>query len=103
MTLPKPYVKFGEKYPEIFKDFEQIGIKCHEAGPLPPKSRRLVKLGMAIASGSKGGIKSQTRKALEDGFSPDEIRHAALLALTTIGLPSMIAAFGWIEEVLEKQ
>ncbi len=102
MALPNPYIKFGEKYPEILKNFEEIGKKCHELGPLGPKSRRLVKLGMAIGITSKGAIKSQTRKALQDGFSPDEIRHAALLALTTIGLPSMVAAFGWIEEALSE-
>lgn len=98
MSLPKSYIQFGDRYPDLLRDFENIGVKCLEAGPLDLKARRLVKLGMAIATSSRGGIKSQTRKALEDGFSQDEIRHAAVLALPTIGFPSMIAAFEWIEE-----
>jgi alkylhydroperoxidase/carboxymuconolactone decarboxylase family protein YurZ len=44
---------------------------------------------------------SQTRKALKSGASKDEILHAVLLSLTTTGFPSMIAALGWVEEVLE--
>jgi alkylhydroperoxidase/carboxymuconolactone decarboxylase family protein YurZ len=98
MSLPKPYVKFGERYPDILRDFEDLSVKCLETGPLDPKSRRLVKLGMVIATGSKGAMKSQTRKAMESGFSQDEIRHAAVLALPTIGFPAMIAALGWMEE-----
>ncbi len=55
---------------------------------------------MAIALGSKGAVKSQARRALEEGFAADEVRHAALLGLPTIGFPAMIAAMGWIEEAL---
>ena len=102
MTLPKPYVDFGERYPGILKQFEEIGRQCGEAGPLDGREKRLVKLGMAMATGSRGGIKSQTRRALDEGLSPDQIRHAALLSLPTIGFPAMIAAFGWIEEALSE-
>jgi alkylhydroperoxidase/carboxymuconolactone decarboxylase family protein YurZ len=44
---------------------------------------------------------SQTRKALESGATQDEILHAVLLSLTTTGFPKMIAAMGWVDEVLE--
>jgi alkylhydroperoxidase/carboxymuconolactone decarboxylase family protein YurZ len=98
MTLPLPYQKFRERYPDLAKDFESLGEKCHNAGPLDERSSRLVKLGIAISTLSKGGIKSQARKALSAGFSVDELHHAALLALPTIGFPSMIAAMGWIDE-----
>ena len=46
---------------------------------------------------------SHTRKALESGATQEEILHTALLALTTIGFPNMIAAMGWINEVLGKE
>lgn len=100
MSLPKPYLAFGDRYPEILKQFEDLGLRCGQAGPLDARSRRLVKLGMAIATGSKGGIKSQARRALAEGFSKEEVRHAALLSLPTIGFPAMIAVFGWMEEAL---
>jgi len=35
------------------------------------------------------------------GATPGEIRHVALLAITTRGFPSGIAALGWIDEVLD--
>ena len=46
---------------------------------------------------------SQTRKALETGATHEEIMHALMLALATTGFPNMIAAMGWINEVLEKE
>lgn len=99
MSLPKPYIDFQKHYPDLAGDFEALGIKCRESGPLDERSARLVKLGMAIVTGSKGGIKSQARRALAEGFNLAEVRHAAVLALPTIGFPPIIAALGWIEEV----
>ncbi len=103
MHYPKIYQYFTENYPEIFEDFNQLGKKCRESGPLEPKVQNLVNLGIAIGASSRGGVMSQTRKALETGATHEEIMHALMLALTTIGFPNMIAAMGWINEVLEKE
>ena len=103
MHRPKIYQYFTEHYPEIFEDFNQLGKKCRQSGPLEPKVQNLVNLGIAIGASSRGGVMSQTRKALETGATHEEIMHALMLALTTIGFPSMIAAMGWINEVLEKE
>ena len=103
MHRPKIYQYFTENYPEIFEDFNQLGKKCRQSGPLEPKVQNLVNLGIAIGASSRGGVMSQTRKALETGATHEEIMHALMLALTTIGFPSMIAAMGWINEVLEKE
>ena len=46
---------------------------------------------------------SSTRKALESGATAEEIAHAVLLSLTTTGFPNMIAALGWVDEVLNKK
>jgi 4-carboxymuconolactone decarboxylase len=45
-------------------------------------------------------VRSNARKALEAGDTAAEIRHVALLAITTCGFPTAIAGLGWIEEVL---
>jgi alkylhydroperoxidase/carboxymuconolactone decarboxylase family protein YurZ len=45
---------------------------------------------------------SHTRKALKSGATQEEIAHAVLLALTTTGFPNMIAAMGWVDEVLRE-
>jgi 4-carboxymuconolactone decarboxylase len=41
--------------------------------------------------------------SLEAGCTPDEIRHTALLALTTIGFPNMMAVLTWVEDILKPQ
>ena len=45
-------------------------------------------------------MRSNAGKALEAGDTAAEIRHVALLAITTCGFPTAIAGLGWIEEVL---
>ncbi|MFP3871180.1 MAG: carboxymuconolactone decarboxylase family protein [Syntrophobacteria bacterium] len=103
MYLPKPYQDFKGKYPEIGKLYEDLGVKCQSAGPLDGKTRYLVNLGIAVGAGSSGAVKSHARKAMEHGASEEEIYHALLLALTTVGFPAMIAAIGWAKEVLEAE
>ena len=101
MYLPKIYEKFSSKFPEVLKDYQQLGRTCRESGPLEKKYQDLVNLGIAIGANSRGGVMSSTRKALDAGATPDEIAHAVLLAMTTTGFPNMIAALGWVDEVLE--
>ena len=48
-------------------------------------------------------MRSNTRRALEFGIGEDELRHVAVLAITTGGFPTAIAGFGWIEEVLRSR
>lgn len=98
--LPMPYQDFVKRYPALAEAYEKLAVACHEAGPLEEKTRRLVKLGIAVGQQSEGAVKSHARRALEAGASPEEVRHAVLLAMTTIGFPAMIAAGEWLEEVL---
>jgi 4-carboxymuconolactone decarboxylase len=70
------------------------------AGPLDDRSCRLVKLGIAIGALAEGAVRSNARKARDAGVTPDEIRHAAVLAITTRGFPAAVAALGWIDEAL---
>jgi len=100
--LPDIYKDFIKQYPEIYKSYDDLANRCHKAGPLDKKTRRLVKLGIAIGMNSEGGVRSHARRALEEGILPEEVRHAVLMAFTTIGFPNMIAAYQWVEEVLEK-
>jgi len=101
--LPKPLQKFIKKYPDIWQAYENLGDKCHEAGPLDERTRGLVKLGIAIGARLEGAVHSHTKRAVERGISEDEIIHVALLAITTIGFPSTIAAITWIKDVLKKK
>ena len=102
MYLPKVYEKFTGKFPEVFKDYQQLGQTCRAAGPLDAKCQDLIKLGIAIGANSRGAVMSSTRKALQSGATKEEIAHAVLMSLTTTGFPNMIAALQWVDSVLEE-
>lgn len=102
MYLPKVYEKFQSEFPDLFTQYNQLGAACRNAGPLDAKAQNLVKLGISLGVSSRGGVMSSTRKALESGASREEIVHAVLLGLTTTGFPNMIAALGWVEEVISQ-
>jgi len=101
--LPGSYHHISEEYPALIKAYEALGEAAQEAGPLDEKTRQLVKLALAIGAGLEGATHSHTRRALTAGASPEEIRHTALLAITTLGFPSMARAFTWISDVLDAQ
>jgi alkylhydroperoxidase/carboxymuconolactone decarboxylase family protein YurZ len=98
--LPAIYRRFAEVFPDVHRAQEELARACYAWGPLDERSARLVKLAVAIGAESEGAVRSHTRRALADGHSADEIRHVAVLALTTLGFPHTVAAIGWIEEVL---
>lgn len=100
--LPDVYREFQQQFPEIAKAYDELALKCHRWGPLDEKTRRLIKLGIAIGLNSEGGVRSHARRALEEGATADELRHVVLLAFTTAGFPTMIAAMKWVEKVIEK-
>jgi 4-carboxymuconolactone decarboxylase len=101
--LPFSYERFKREYPEIEREYDRLAKKCHASGPLNEKTRRLIKLGVAIGSESDGAVKSHTRRAMAIGITREEIRHATLLALTTIGFPKMIATLNWVHDVFEEE
>ncbi len=99
--LPKRYVKFFERYPDVGQAYRSMGAAVSEAGPLDSKTQALIKLGIGIGARMEGAVHSHVRKCLQAGATPDEIRHAALQATTTIGFPNMMAALSWVDDVLE--
>jgi len=98
--LPGTYRSFLDRYPETARAYQALGQSLSQEGPLDAKTRELVKLGISVGSGSEGAVHSHTRRALEAGATDEEIRHAVLLALTSIGFPNMMAALTWVEDVL---
>lgn len=100
--LPQRYTAFIETYPEIGRAYHELGEAVGDAGPLDAKNRALIKLGLCIGAGLEGGAHSQARKALDAGATGDELRHAALQALTTLGFPTMMRGLSWVEDVLAK-
>jgi AhpD family alkylhydroperoxidase len=81
--------------------YEEVSKATLTEGPLDRKQAELVKIGLAVGAKLEGAVHSHVRRALEAGVTPDEIRHAIRLALTTVGFPTMMAALSWANDVIE--
>lgn len=97
--LPQPVGKFEDLYPDVWAAFMQLGDRCHNAGPLDEKTRRLVKLALAIGAGLEGGTHSAARNAHAAGVTVDEMNQVAVLGITTLGLPAAMRGLTWINDV----
>jgi 4-carboxymuconolactone decarboxylase len=101
--FPKPpaaFTAFQQKYPAIAKAWEQLSA-AGQTGPLDEPTQRLVKLAIAIGALREGAVHSAVRKAVAAGASREAIDQVIALAATTIGLPSTVAVFSWIQEQLD--
>ena len=98
--LPGVYLRFRQQFPAMAERVDALGSTGDEAGPLDERTRRLVKLGIAIGASAEGAVRSNARRALELGASEAEILHVVALSVSTRGFPAAVAAFSWVEEVL---
>ena len=98
--LPKPFQDFNKDFPRVAEAYEALAGAAHDAGPLDERTRRLVKLAIAVGGRLEGAVRAHARQAKERGVSDAELDHVILLALTTIGLPSSVAARTWIRDEL---
>lgn len=103
MAIPKRFLKFTEEYPDVANAYEALGSAVHSAGPLDEKTRSLIKLAISTGAKLEGAVHSHARKALKAGAKPEEMRQTVLLALPTIGLPSMMAALSWLDDIIDNK
>ena len=101
-ALPKTVNQFSKQYPKVWEAFNELGERCHQAGPLDEKTRRLIKLALSIGAGLEGATHSAVRGARKAGITADEINHVALLAITTLGFPAAARAMTWIADPQDK-
>lgn len=59
--LPQTPQKFREDYPEVWQAFTGLGDQCHNAGTLDERTRRIVKIALAIGAGLEGRTHSAVR------------------------------------------
>ncbi len=98
--LPLAAKRISERHPKVWGAFEKLGEAVAEEGPLDPKTRRLIKLALAIGCSSEGAVHSHVRRAVEEGIRAEEIRHVMLLALPTLGLAATAKALTWIDDIV---
>lgn len=96
--LPRSFEQFQDEFPEVWEAFNNLGELCHKTVNLDEKTRRLVKVAIAVGAGLEGGTHSAVRHALRSGANEDEIKSVAILAITTLGFPAAMRALTWIND-----
>ncbi len=102
-TLPSIVDQFAQRQPKVWDAYNQLGEAVSSAGPLDAKTQRLIKLAIAVGAGREGAVRAHTRRGLRAGLTHQELEHAALLGITTVGWPTAFAAHCWIEEEIAKK
>ena len=100
--VPSHYRWFRDRFPEVAEGYDALGGSAHGAGPLDARTRALLKVVISGAARLEGGLHAHVRKALDAGISEDEIYHALLLLMPTVGFPGAMAALAWARDVIEE-
>ena len=98
---PKHHKRLTELFPGVLSAHENLGTALRSAGPIETKNIELIQLAAADSTGSEGSVHSHTRRALKEGASQEEIYHALILLVSTIGFPKVAAAISWAQDILE--
>ncbi len=101
MSDPKPpqaYKNFIARFPALGGAWEAIS-RAGNDGPLDAKTRRLIKLALAVGAQQEGATHSSVRKAKAMGITRAEMEQVIALAAGTIGMPRVVAAWCWLNDV----
>ena len=93
--------RLADDYPDVWEHYTALGKSVSEAGELDARTRRLLKLALAVGAGSEGAVHAHARQASEEGIAAADIRQVALLAITTLGFPAAMAAYSWVNDILK--
>lgn len=87
--------------PAVWEGYQALEAALALAGPLDARTRRLVKLALALGARHEGAVHSHTRRALREGLSRDELLQVALLGVTTLGWPHATTGRAWILDIVD--
>jgi len=94
---PAAHRQFVRRFPSLGKAWDLVNEEGG-TGPLDAKTRRLLKLGVAIGALREGAVHSGVRKACDAGASLAEMEQIVALAASTIGFPASVAVWNWVRE-----
>lgn len=97
---PKTHGQFTARYPGLAKAWEEIA-EAGRQGPLDEQTQRLVKLAVAIGAMREGAVHASVRKARAMGIETEAIEQVVALSAGTLGMPSTVAAYTWVRDVLD--
>lgn len=99
--IPYTFEAFNDRFPGLSQAHQQAGAALDDAGPLDDKTQALVKIGICVGAGLESAVKSHVRRGLKAGLSVEEIEHALVLGMNSVGFPRTVAAWQWAREVLK--
>jgi len=92
--LHEIFTLFKAEFPGVNAQHEALGREIHEnGGPLPEKTRWLIKVAVSAASQHELSLETHLAKAREAGATEDELKHALLLIIQTTGFPMFMESY----------
>lgn len=98
---PSSYREFVTRFPKLGEAWDAVRAQ-EESGPADDGTRRLLKLAVAIGAMRQGAVHSAVRKAKAAGVGDDAIYQTVALAASTLGFPSTVAVYTWVQDTLDK-
>jgi len=90
---PDTFREFKAKHETIWTQQEASAKAIGDSGPLDRKTRELIKIGIALGANLQTATRRHVHLALEHGATREEVEHAVLLGINTIGFPATM--IGW--------
>lgn len=101
-SLPATFKKFSARFPALTTAHEKMGQAAGASGPLSDREQALVKIGLCIGAGKESALRSHVRRAMQDGMTMEEVEHAVVQAMTTLGFPATVQAWSWAQIQFER-
>lgn len=101
--LPATAGELAAAYPDVWAAYADLGEAAAEAGPIDDETKRLIKLGMAVAVQSEGAVHSHVRRGLDEDIPPETLKQVAVLSIPTAGFPQAMAALSWISDITDDE
>lgn len=98
--LPSFAGDVASSFPDVWQTYQALGEAAAAAGPLTEREQRLVKIALAIGSGSEGATHSHARRARREGIDTAALQQIPMLAITSLGWSQAMRGLAWIEDVV---
>ena len=96
----KIFSEFKKEFPGIHEKHAALGEEVHQkGGPLPEKTRWLLKIAISAAGNHKRALETHIHRARAAGVAEDEIKHALLLLIPTAGFPAFMKSYAVLKSI----
>lgn len=101
-NVPATFKDFIRKFPELGNAHEAVAKAVDAAGPIDPKTRELIKMGICIGAGLESAFRSHVRRAMQHDATMQEIEQTVIMAMNTCGFPRTVAAWQWAHQQMRR-